>query len=392
MPAQRKRECFHSLSVRLRQPEQSRLAQTVEQLVEPCNDVVRTGCVCYRCRCFRTCTGGTGRASRANCARFTCGTGRAGWANCACFTCGACRTGGADCACFTCGAGRTGRADCACFTGGAGRACRANCACFTRGTGRAGRANCACFTYGAGWANCARFSGGAGRADRANCACFTCGTGRAGRADCARFSGRAGRTGWANCARFSCGAGRAGWANCACFTRGAGRAGGADCACFTCGAGWAGSTGSDRSVPGSPAVPEDPECLSAPLAPSVPFLLAVRADPEVREVPSGPVGRCPSPHRTRAPASVRSDVPSCRSSPVDRSCRSSLPSDLPENSGSSVYAEGGFAVRPCAAKYRRLCATAADCGRTSAARSFQAQACLGSPNLSQQAHKPSAGA
>ena len=84
MPTQRKRECFHSLSVRLRQPEQSRLAQTVEQLVEPCNDVVRTGCVCYRCRCFRTCTGGTGRASRANCARFTCGTGRAGWANCAC--------------------------------------------------------------------------------------------------------------------------------------------------------------------------------------------------------------------------------------------------------------------------------------------------------------------
>ena len=152
---------------------------------------------------------------------------------------------------------------------------------------------------------------------------------------------------------------------------------------------------SGRSVPGSPAVPEDPECLSAPLAPSVPFLLAVRADPEVREVRevlSGPVGRCPSPHRTRAPASVRSDVPSCRSSPVDRSCRSSLPSDLPENSGSSVYAEGGFAVRPCAAKYRRLCATAADCGRTSAARSFHAQACLGSPNLSQQAHKPSAGA
>ena len=152
---------------------------------------------------------------------------------------------------------------------------------------------------------------------------------------------------------------------------------------------------SDRSVPGSPAVPEDPECLSAPLAPSVPFLLAVRADPEVpevREIPSGPVGRCPSPHRTRAPASVRSDVPSCRSSPVDRSCRSSLPSDLPENSGSSVYAEGSSAVRPCAAKYRRLCATAADCGRTSAARSFQAQACLGSPNLSQQAHKPSAGA
>lgn len=88
MPAQRKRECFHSLSVRLQQPEQSRLAQTVEQLVEPCNDVVRTGCVCYRCRCFRTCTGGTGRAGRAG------------------------RAGGADCACFTCGAGRTGRTNC----------------------------------------------------------------------------------------------------------------------------------------------------------------------------------------------------------------------------------------------------------------------------------------
>ena len=158
-------------------------------------------------------------------------------------------------------------------------------------------------------------------------------------------------------------------------------------------AGWA-----DWTVPGSPAVPEDPECLSAPLAPSVPFLLAVRADPEdrevreVREVPSRPVGRCPSPHRTRAPASVRSGVPSCRSSPVDRSCRSSLPSDLPEISGSSIYAEGGFAVRPCAAKYRRLYATAADCGRTSAALSFQAQACFGSPNLSQQTHRPSAGA
>ena len=81
MPAQRKRECFHSLSVRLRQPEQSRLAQTVEQLVEPCNDVVRTGCVCYRCRRFRTCTGRSGRAGWANCARFTCGAGRAGWAD-----------------------------------------------------------------------------------------------------------------------------------------------------------------------------------------------------------------------------------------------------------------------------------------------------------------------
>ena len=93
MSAQRKRECFHSLSVRLRQPEQSRLAQTVEQLVEPCNDVVRTGCVCYRCRRFRTCTGGAGRAGWANCARFTCGAGRAGWADCACFTCRAGRAG-----------------------------------------------------------------------------------------------------------------------------------------------------------------------------------------------------------------------------------------------------------------------------------------------------------
>ena len=85
MLAQRKRECFHSLSVRLRQPEQSRLAQTVEQLVEPCNDVVRTGCVCYRCRRFRTCTGRSGRTGWA---------GRAGWANCACFTCGAGRADG----------------------------------------------------------------------------------------------------------------------------------------------------------------------------------------------------------------------------------------------------------------------------------------------------------
>ena len=78
MPAQRKRERFHSLSVRLRQPEQSRLAQTVEQLVEPCNDVVRTGCICYRCRCFRTCTGGAGRAGGADCACFTRGAGWAG--------------------------------------------------------------------------------------------------------------------------------------------------------------------------------------------------------------------------------------------------------------------------------------------------------------------------
>ena len=92
MSAQRKRECFHSLSVRLRQPEQSRLAQTVEQLVEPCNDVVRTGCVCYRCRRFRTCTGRAGRAGWANCACFTHGAGRAGWADCACFTCGAGRS------------------------------------------------------------------------------------------------------------------------------------------------------------------------------------------------------------------------------------------------------------------------------------------------------------
>ena len=35
--------------MRLRQPEQSRLAQTVEQLVEPCNDVVRTE-MCIRDR------------------------------------------------------------------------------------------------------------------------------------------------------------------------------------------------------------------------------------------------------------------------------------------------------------------------------------------------------
>ena len=130
MPAQRKRECFHSLSVRLRQPEQSRLAQTVEQLVEPCNDVVRTGCVCYRCRCFRTCTVGTGRAG------WAC---RAGWANCACFTCGTGRAGCTDGACFTGGACRAGRANCACFTCRAGRAGSANCARFSCGAGRAGR-------------------------------------------------------------------------------------------------------------------------------------------------------------------------------------------------------------------------------------------------------------
>ena len=111
MPAQRKRECFHSLSVRLRQPEQSRLAQTVEQLVEPCNDVVRTGCVCYRCRWSRTCTGRSGRAGWANCACFTCGTGRAGRADCTCFTCGAGQAGSANCACFTCRSGRAGWAD-----------------------------------------------------------------------------------------------------------------------------------------------------------------------------------------------------------------------------------------------------------------------------------------
>lgn len=108
MSAQRKRECFHSLSVRLRQPEQSCLAQTVEQLVEPCNDVVRTGCVCYRCRWSRTCTGRSGRAGWANCACFTCGTGRA---DCTCFTCGAGQAGSANCACFTCRSGRAGWAD-----------------------------------------------------------------------------------------------------------------------------------------------------------------------------------------------------------------------------------------------------------------------------------------
>lgn len=111
MSAQRKRECFHSLSVRLRQPEQSCLAQTVEQLVEPCNDVVRTGCVCYRCRWSRTCTGRFGRAGWANCACFTCGTGRAGRADCTCFTCGAGQAGSANCACFTCRSGRAGWAD-----------------------------------------------------------------------------------------------------------------------------------------------------------------------------------------------------------------------------------------------------------------------------------------
>lgn len=111
MSAQRKRECFHSLSVRLRQPEQSCLAQTVEQLVEPCNDVVRTGCVCYRCRWSRTCTGRSGRAGWANCACFTCGIGRAGRADCTCFTCGAGQAGSANCACFTCRSGRAGWAD-----------------------------------------------------------------------------------------------------------------------------------------------------------------------------------------------------------------------------------------------------------------------------------------
>ena len=111
MSAQRKRECFHSLSVRLRQPEQSRLAQTIEQLVEPRNDVVRTGCVCYRCRWSRTCTGRSGRAGWANCACFTCGTGRAGRADCTCFTCGAGQAGSANCACFTCRSGRAGWAD-----------------------------------------------------------------------------------------------------------------------------------------------------------------------------------------------------------------------------------------------------------------------------------------
>ena len=176
MPTQRKRECFHSLSVRLRQPEQSRLAQTVEQLVEPCNDVVRTGCVCYRCRCFRTCTGGAGRT---------------GWAG---------RAGGADCACFSCGAGRTGRANCACFTGGAGRADRANCACFTRGAGRAGGANCARFTGGA----CR-----AGRAGWANCACFTrracraSSTGRSREARRSRRTRNASRPHWPHRSPFS---------------------------------------------------------------------------------------------------------------------------------------------------------------------------------------------
>ncbi len=136
MPAQRKRECFHSLSVRLRQPKQSRLAQTVEQLVEPCNDVVRTGCVCYRCRCFRTCTGGAGRAGRADCARFSGRACRTGRANCACFTCGASRAGGADCACFSCGAGRAGWA---CRAGWTGRTDRSREARRSRRTRNASR-------------------------------------------------------------------------------------------------------------------------------------------------------------------------------------------------------------------------------------------------------------
>ncbi len=203
MPAQRKRECFHSLSVRLRQPEQSRLAQTVEQLVEPCNDVVRTGCVCYRCRCFRTCTGGAGR------------TGWAGRADCACFTRGAGRAGRADCACFTRGAGRTGWANCACFTCGAGRAGGADCACFTRGAGRAGGANCACFPPGRAGAPPSGLSGQlrrfpAGpvgpvgptapasprRAGWANCACFpgACRAGSTGRTDRSREARRSRRT------------------------------------------------------------------------------------------------------------------------------------------------------------------------------------------------------
>ena len=167
MPAQRKRECFHSLSVRLRQPEQSRLAQTVEQLVELCNDVVRTGCVCYRCRRFRTCTGRAGRAGWANCTRFT---GRAGW------------TGSTDCACFSGGAGRAGSANCARFTRRAGWAGSTDCACFSGGAGRASSTDCACFTCRAG------------RTCRANCTCFTCGAGRAGWTDGSRKARRSRRT------------------------------------------------------------------------------------------------------------------------------------------------------------------------------------------------------
>lgn len=151
-----------------------------------------------------------------------------------------------------------------------------------------------------------------------------------------------------------------------------------------------------RWVPGSPAVPEDPEWPLGPHWPHrSPFPPRGPRGPGGPGGPGGPIasGR-PLPITASHTRSCQRSlgVPSCRSSPVDRSCRSSLPSDLPEISGSSIYAEGGFAVRPCAAKYRRLCATAADCGRTSAARSFQAQACFGSPNLSQQTHRPSAGA
>ena len=174
-------------------------------------------------------------------------------------------------------------------------------------------------------------------------------------------------------------------------------------ACFT---GGAGRAGSGRTAPASPAGPVGPgkpwrsrrtRNASRPHWPHrSPF-----SSRSARTRRSGRSGTLPSePGRSAAHRRHQQHalLPAfARTFPVAAAVLSIvhvvLPflADLPENSGSSVYAEGGSAVRPCAAKYRRLCATAADCERTSAARSFHAQACLGSPNLSQQAHKPSAG-
>ncbi len=138
----KKRECFHSLSVRLLQLEQSCFAQAVEQLIEPCNNVIRAGCVCHRCRRFRTWAG------RAGWAGGTCFTGWAGWAGGTYRTCFASRTGwasGAYGSCFTSRAGWTGSAYCTCFSGRAswasctGRACRPSHTVSAGCTGRACR-------------------------------------------------------------------------------------------------------------------------------------------------------------------------------------------------------------------------------------------------------------
>ncbi len=205
-------------------------------------------------------------------------------------------------------------------------------------------------------------------------------------------------------------ASRASGTDCACFTCRAPASAGpvrpVECACFSCRAGqrWAACfTLQDRSgrSPGpaftdeagrTRSVPEDPG-LSAPAGPIGP--LSPRSARTRRSGRSGRSHRARSVvahHRiARAPASVRSDVPSCRSSPVDRSCRSSL---LPicrklrqfslcrrQLCGETLRGKIPSVVRHC----RRL--RAHEC-----CRSFQAQACLGSPNLYQQAHKPSAGA